>query len=140
MARVVLDKTKSGKKRQEEDKVKKSITDLLDKHKWFWFKPPANMYGGGGISDILALKAGVFLAIEAKSKDNKPTALQKGFLQSVMAESGFGFVVNEENMFHLENWLDGFDNAVTAGMQKQMPQTEDGSKMLNAIAAMTRPF
>lgn len=140
MSKVDLMRTKSGTKRQREDKVKLSITRLLDKHKWFWFKPPANVYGGGGISDILAIKAGVFLAIEAKSEKNKPTVLQKGFLTSIQSESGFGFVVNEENMVHLGNWLDGFDNAVANGMQKKMPTDEDGSKMMNAMVAMTEPF
>jgi hypothetical protein len=69
---------------------------------WFWFMPPANAYGKSGISDIIALKRGTFMAIETKFGSNKPTAMQIGFLNSVRASDGFAFVVNEKNLPWLE--------------------------------------
>ena len=83
---------------KNEKDVKAKVKKLLDQYKWFWFMPPANAYGRSGIADILALKAGVFLAIETKFGSNKPTALQIGFLNSITAESGYGFVVNDQNL------------------------------------------
>ena len=61
-----------------EKDVKTRIKKLLDDHDWFWFMPPANGFGRTGISDIIAVKRGVFLAIEAKFGKNPPTAMQIG--------------------------------------------------------------
>ena len=123
---------------RNEGDVKRKAKKLLDKHGWFWWMPPANGYGRSGISDINALKRGVFLAIETKFGKNTPTALQRGFLQSINAEDSFGFVVSDSNMEWLEEFLEVFSNT-TETMRKQgtKPSTEDGSRMLNAIAKLT---
>lgn len=121
-----------------EKDVKRKIKSVLDKHGWFWFTPPTGGgFGTSGVSDVLAIRAGVFMAIEAKFGDNTPSALQKGFLNSVNAESGFGFVVNEKNMDQFEAFMENFDKAALAQRQGKEVRPEDGSIMLNAIAAMT---
>src|SRR5512139_3635363 len=94
--------------------VKRQVKKLLDKHKWFWWMPPANGFGRTGISDFNALRGGVFLAVETKFGKNKPTHMQMGFMESVQAESGMAFVVNEQNLDAFAAWLDHFDNAVKA--------------------------
>jgi hypothetical protein len=58
----------------KEAHVKDDMKALLDRFGWFWFMPPANAYGKSGISDIIALKRGTFMAIETKFGSNKPTA------------------------------------------------------------------
>lgn len=122
---------------QNEKAVKAKVKKLLDKHDWFWWMPPANGYGKGGISDFHALRNGVFLAIETKSGTNKPSALQKQFCESIMAGKGFAFVVNEQNIEWLDRWLGCFENATIAASRGQEVTHEDGADMLNAIAALT---
>lgn len=123
-----------------EKDVKASVKKLLDKHGWFWWMPPANGFGRAGIADINALKSGVFLAIETKFGTRKPSPMQIGFLNSVKAEDGFAFVVNEKLIESLEIWLGAFDRATAAVALGQQPSNEDGAAMLDAIHAMTEPF
>ena len=120
-----------------ESDVKKKVKALFNKHGWFWWMPPANGYGKAGTSDFHALRSGVFLAVETKFGSNKPTALQKGFLQSIKSEKALAFVVDDGNIDHFEAWLDAFDRATNAIGNGGNVAPEDGSIMMNAIAAMT---
>jgi hypothetical protein len=122
---------------KNEKDVKARVKKLLDKHNWFWFMPPANGYGKAGISDIIALKDGTFLAIETKFGSNKPTALQKGFLDSINAENGFGFVVNDSNIEQLGSFLEAFATAIEAMGSKQSVPPEIMARQVDAIAALT---
>jgi Holliday junction resolvase len=122
---------------KNEKDVKKKVKALLDTHGWFWFMPPANAYGKSGIADIIAIKDGVFLAIETKFGPNKPTPLQVGFLNSIRKEHGIAFVVNDKTVSFFEQWLEAFTRATTAVAGQKMPETEDGSLMLNAIKVLT---
>lgn len=96
-----------------EGDVKAKIKALLKKHGWFTFMPASNTYGGNGVSDHLALKNGVFFAIEAKLKTAKGgtkenprgTPLQEQFLQKVRDHGGYGMVVNAENLGDFEKTL-----------------------------------
>lgn len=128
---------KKPKVYNRENDVKKAIRNLLDHYGWFHFAVPANGYSLGGVSDRLAVKAGVFLAIEAKFGSNKPSTLQKAFLESVMAEGGFGFVVNEKNIDQLARWLDAFDRSTTAVSKNEKVADEDGAAMLDAVRELT---
>ena len=123
---------------ENERDVKAQVKKLLDKHKWFWWMPPANGFGKTGIADFNAIRGGVFLAIETKFGSNKPTVLQVAYLNSVRQEDGFGFVVCEKRLEWLSGWLAAFDNAVASQISKQDPKPEDGAMMLNAIREMTR--
>lgn len=116
--------------------VKRRVKKLLDQHKWFWFMPPANGFGRTGISDFLALRDGVFIAVETKYGKNKPTPMQVGFLESVQSESGMAFVVNEQNIGAFETWLVRFDNAVKAQAEQRDVDPADGAAMLDAMQAM----
>ena len=128
---------------KNEKGVKARVKVLLDKFGWFWWMPPANGFGKGGISDFNALKNGVFLAVETKFGTNKPTALQVGYCHSIQAEKGFAFCVNERNLAWFETWLQSFDNAV-AGVAAHVGDDKehgvdpaDGALLLNAISALT---
>lgn len=116
--------------------VKKQVKKLLTQHNWFWWMPPANGFGRTGISDFNALRNGVFLAIETKFGNNKPTPMQVGFLDSIAAESGMAFMVNEKNLDALAVWLERFDQSVKAQSEGRDIEQSDGAAMLDAMAAM----
>lgn len=121
----------------KEAHVKDDVKALLDKYGWFWFMPPANGYGASGISDFIAIKGGVFLAVETKFGSNKPTALQIGFLNSIRACRGFAFVVNEKNLEWMDAFLESFDIAVLAQARQQEVPPEHGARMINALAELS---
>lgn len=121
---------------KSEKDVKKQIKKLLDAHGWFWWMPPANGYGKVGISDLNALKNGVFLAVEAKFGSNKPTPMQKAFLESINAESGFGFVVNDANIDAFETFLVNFGEQTDLVAKEQKMSNEGGATLIDAIRAL----
>jgi hypothetical protein len=117
----------------KEAHVKDDIKVILDRWGWFWFMPPANAYGKSGISDIIAVKNGTFLAIEAKFGSNKPTAQQIGFLNSIRSADGFAFVVNEKTLPWLDAFLEDFDASTIAQTKGEKITEEQGSRMMNAL-------
>lgn len=121
----------------KEADVKAEIKKLFNKHNWFWWMPPANGFGKAGTSDFHALRDGVFMCVEAKFGSNKPTALQVGFLNSITAQGGIAFVVNEKRMELFSGWLEAFDRSALAAAQKKSIAHEDGALMLDAIREMT---
>jgi hypothetical protein len=120
-----------------EKDVKKQVKKLLEKHSWFWWMPPANMYGKTGIPDFNAFRGGVFMVIETKFGKNEPTAMQLGFLHSIAAESGFAFVVNENRINWLRLWLEAFDRSIAASAKDEEPDPADGAQMLDAMKVLT---
>lgn len=122
---------------KNEKDVKKAVKKLLDKHSWFWWMPPANGFGKVGVADFNALRGGVFLAIETKFGANQPTAHQRAYLSSVIAEDGFGFVVNENRIDWLAAWMDAFDRSAQTVSTGQKPEPNDSITMLNAIRELT---
>lgn len=120
-----------------EKDVKATVKKLLTKHKYFWWMPPANGFGKVGVSDFNALRAGVFVAVETKFGGNKPTPAQRAYLESITAEGGFGFVVDEKRLDTFTKWLEAFDRAAEAASRKEKVAPEDGAAMLDAIREMT---
>lgn len=120
-----------------EKDVKNEVKKLLNKHDWFWWMPAANGYGNAGIADFCALKNGVFLAIETKFGSRKPNPAQRAYLESIAAEHGFGFVVNEKLVSDLDVWLTLFARA-TSNVQRSEPvPVQDQQDLLAAAHAMT---
>lgn len=122
--------------RSEKD-VKKKVKAILDKHGWFWFMPPANAYGKSGISDIIAMRRGAFMAIETKFGANKPTAMQVGFCNSIRQEDGFAFVVSDRNIDWFAAFMESFDVSVAEQSHGRKVPHEHGARMLNAIAELS---
>lgn len=118
---------------KNEKGVKELVKALLNAHGWFTWMPGANGYGAQGVPDHLALKDGVFLAVEAKFGSNKPKATQKAFAAHIIANDGFAFCVNEKNIDHLAWWLTSFEFAKQAQMRKEEIPQEHGARMLNAM-------
>lgn len=122
---------------QKEKDVKELIKRLLNFHGWFTWMPAANGFGMIGVLDHLALKDGVFLAVEAKFGSNKPSPLQKSFAGHIIANAGFAFCVNEKNIDHLAWWLESFATMVAHRMEGKEPPREHWSRCTNAEAVLT---
>jgi hypothetical protein len=127
-------------KYEKEAHVKDDVKALLTKYDWFYWMPPANAYGKTGISDFNAVKRGVFIAIETKFGPNKPTPMQVGFLNSIRAEDGFAFVVNEKNIKWLESFLEVFDRTTTQRLKGEQVLDVDSVEMLNATYYLSNIF
>jgi hypothetical protein len=123
--------------RNEKD-VKAQVKKILNRHNWFYWMPPANAYGRSGISDFNAVWAGTFMVIETKFGSNKPTPMQVAFLNSIRAEKGFAFIVNETNLEALEQFCESFAIAAAAQSRGEAVPEEHGSRMLNCIYLLTR--
>lgn len=121
----------------KEKDVKKQVKDILNKAGWFWWMPQNMGMGVSGVSDFCALKSGVFMAIETKFGKNQVTPLQRGYLESIKAEQGFAFIVNEDGVEWLRVFVESFDRATVAQIKKRSVETEDGAAMLNAIRALS---
>jgi len=89
-----------------EAKVKKKIRAVLTEHGALFFSPVTGGYGVSGVSDIIALYRGTFIAIEAKADaTKKPTELQKKFMQQVQANGGAALVIHKDNLDVLKSLL-----------------------------------
>lgn len=88
-----------------EGKVKKKVTDLLDKYCAYYFKPATGGYGRSGIPDIVGCIEGKFFAVECKAGDNTPTRLQIEEIDQIRLHKGIAFTVNEKTISLLEQWL-----------------------------------
>lgn len=131
--------SKMPTKKNEVD-TKTAVKKLLEIHGWFWWGPPARAYGKTGISDIHAVKDGVFIAIETKQGKGtpKPTVNQKDFLLAIAKADCFAFVVNDGRIEALAAFLLAFQRATAAQIKEQEPEAEDGAMMLDAIKEMTQ--
>lgn len=123
---------------KNENAVKAEIKKLLNQHKWFHWAAAASPFGATGISDRLAFRAGVLMAIEAKFNKNKPTVMQKAFLESIAAESGFGFVVNEVTLPTFALFLDVFDRSCATTAKGEKVSDADGATMLQCLHDLTK--
>ena len=80
-----------------EAKVKRSVTDLLDKYNVYYFKPATGGYGRSGVPDIVGCFHGYFIAIECKANGAKPTALQERELKRIYEHGGVTAVVGDDD-------------------------------------------
>jgi Holliday junction resolvase len=88
-----------------EVKVKRKVVAQLKLLGAYFFYPVTGGYGGSGVPDIVGCYKGKFFAIECKAGKNKPTALQQKNIDSIAAQGGAVWVVNEDNMEGVTSWL-----------------------------------
>jgi hypothetical protein len=87
--------------------VKTKIKKILNEYNALHFSPYMAGMGVAGVSDIIALYKGRFIAIEAKADSTKrPTELQKKFLNSVVDNGGVGMVIHKDNLDDLKKLLE----------------------------------
>lgn len=90
-----------------EGSVKRKVKKILDQYGALHFSPMGTGYGVSGVSDIIVLYRGKFIAIECKADEKKlPTELQKRFLQRVVDWGGIGLLIHNKNIDLLEQTLD----------------------------------
>lgn len=85
-----------------ESKVKRRVTKILQKYEAYYFSPVTGGFGRSGVPDIVACYQGVFIGIECKAGDNKPTALQFKNFEDIHKNGGWVMVVNEETAEDVE--------------------------------------
>tara|TARA_R110001606_G_scaffold391443_1_gene559540 strand:+ start:230 stop:511 length:282 start_codon:yes stop_codon:yes gene_type:complete len=90
-----------------EAKVKRKITAKLKEMGAYYFYPMTGGYGRSGVPDIIGCYKSRFFGIEVKAGKNKPTALQMKNLREIEEQGGLALVVNEDNVSHIEEFLDG---------------------------------
>lgn len=88
-----------------EAKVKAKVKKVLDKHKVYYFMPATGGYGRAGVPDIICCFDGLFLGLEIKSGDNKPTALQNREIDRIFEAGGKAYVINEDAVDELDEWI-----------------------------------
>lgn len=81
-----------------EKKVKDKAVKLLKANGIYYFFPATHGFGRSGVPDIICCANGLFLGIECKAGNNKPTALQEKEMQSIRDAGGKTIVVNEDNL------------------------------------------
>lgn len=81
-----------------ESKVKRKVTDILNKYNAYFFYPPSNGFGRAGIPDIIVCYCGQFIAVECKAGKNTTTALQRKELRAIEDAGGYALVINETNI------------------------------------------
>jgi hypothetical protein len=81
-----------------ESKVKFNIKKVLKEHSVYYAMPHGAGYGNAGVPDFLCCMNGRFIAVEAKSGKNVPTALQHKAMNEIMQAGGTTWVVNEDNL------------------------------------------
>ena len=78
-----------------ESKVKDKIKKILKAKGIYYAMPHGAGYGNAGVPDFLCCVRGYFLAIEAKAKGGKPTALQVRNMDDIRKAGGVSLVVDE---------------------------------------------
>jgi hypothetical protein len=90
-----------------EAKVKAKIQKILKAHDVYFTMPIGTGFGSAGVPDFVVCHKGCFIGIEAKSGDNKPTALQLDHMKRIRERGGHTLVVNEDNYEELDSLLKG---------------------------------
>lgn len=88
-----------------EGKVKKRAKEHLDTAGAYYFMPATGGFGRSGVPDIVGCLNGVFFAIECKAGRGIPTALQEREMKNIKKAGGQAWVVNEENVDMIPQWL-----------------------------------
>lgn len=89
----------------KEADVKAEVKRILKEMGFFFWMPAANGYGAQGVADFLAIKDGVFFAIETKFGKGKATPNQLRFLLNIHQQGGRALLVNEESVDRLQDVL-----------------------------------
>ena len=88
-----------------EGKVKDKVKKLLKKYGIYYCMPMGTVWGKSGVPDILACVYGQFVGIETKAGRGTCTKLQEIEQKNICNSGGLTFVVNENSMDALDDWL-----------------------------------
>lgn len=96
-----------------EKKVKDKVVKLLKQYGVYYFFPATHGFGRSGVPDVICCGLGKFIAIECKAGNNKPTALQEREIEAINKSGGVTFVINEDNLTMLGDFLKELTNEQT---------------------------
>lgn len=105
-----------------EGKVKDKVKKLLKKYGIYYCMPLGTSFGKAGVPDILACVYGKFVGIETKAGKGTCTKLQEIEQQRICDSGGLTFVVNENSMDELDEWLDSMTMKYTVASKLNMLQ------------------
>lgn len=88
-----------------EKKVKNKVVQLLKEYGVYYFFPASYGMGRSGVPDVVGCFQGHFLGIECKAGKSKATALQLKELAAIRKAEGTTFIINEENIGVLHEYL-----------------------------------
>ena len=88
-----------------EAKVKKKVVNVLNSYGAYYFYPVTGGFGRSGVPDIVACYLGLFIGIECKAGNNKPTPLQETQMALIRKAGGVTMVVNEDNIYDVTDTL-----------------------------------
>ena len=88
-----------------EARVKKKVVAILKEAGAYYFYPVTGGYGRSGVPDIIACYIGMFIGIECKAGNNKPTPLQNKNLKDIADAGGVAKVINENNIHEVREFL-----------------------------------
>ena len=94
-----------------EKKVKDAVVKILKSYGAYYFYAATGGFGSSGVPDIVVCYRGTFIGIECKAGKGKTTALQDKNLAAIAAQVGIALVINEHNLAHLTDTLEGLKNA-----------------------------
>jgi len=97
-----------------EAKVKKKVVDVIKKNGAYYFFPATGGYGRSGVPDVVCCYRAVFIAIECKAGNNKPTPLQEVEMDKIRQAQGFVKVINEDNIDDVQNIFNLIDRGMGA--------------------------
>jgi Holliday junction resolvase len=75
----------------------------------YYFYAFTGGYGKSGVPDIIGCYRGCFFGIECKAGTNKPTPLQEKNLREIRDAGGVAFVINEDNIGEVVEWMKGLE-------------------------------
>ena len=89
----------------EEKKFENKVKKYLSSIDAYYFK----VWGGGfqqsGIPDVICCKNGIFIGIELKSSNGKPTELQKYNIKQINKNGGIGIILFPEGFDEFKNLM-----------------------------------
>jgi pantoate kinase len=88
-----------------EGKVKAKVKKTLLEIGAYYAMPIGTGFGNAGVPDFLVCVRGRFIGIECKANGGKPTALQLKNLADIEAAGGLAFIIDENNVAELRNFL-----------------------------------
>ena len=88
-----------------EAKVKAKVKTILKDVGAYYAMPSTGGYGSSGVPDFLVCHSGKFIGIECKAGAGKTTALQDKNLRDIEKSGGVTFVINEDNIHLLKEYL-----------------------------------
>jgi len=89
----------------KEAAVKKKVVNVLNSYGAYYFYPVTGGFGRSGVPDIVACYLGLFIGIECKAGNNKPTPLQEAQMALIRKAGGVTMVVNEDNIYDVTDTL-----------------------------------